>query len=62
MSEQSVPSLTELHARGAAQQPTYADPAALDAAVDRLRSLPPLVFAGECDDLKTKLAAVTRAA
>ncbi len=60
MSEQSVPSLTELHARGAAQQPTYADPAALDAAVDRLRSLPPLVFAGECDDLKTKLAAVTR--
>ncbi|GAB3250808.1 3-deoxy-7-phosphoheptulonate synthase class II [Alteromonas gracilis] len=60
MSEQSVPSLTDLHARGAAQQPTYDDPAALDAAVDRLRSLPPLVFAGECDDLKTKLAAVTR--
>lgn len=60
MSEQSVPSLTDLHARGAAQQPTYGDPAALDAAVDRLRSLPPLVFAGECDDLKTKLAAVTR--
>ncbi len=26
----------------------------------KLRSVPPLVFAGECDDLKTKLAAVSR--
>ena len=55
-----IPDLASLHAMGAAQQPTYADPAAMDAAVTRLRKLPPLVFAGECDDLKGKLAAVAR--
>ncbi len=43
---------------GPAQQPSYADPAAVEAAVTRLRKMPPLVFAGECDELKTKLAAV----
>src|SRR5262245_29244466 len=45
---------------GAVQQPTYLDRAAVDAAVTRLRTMPPLVFAGECDDLKEKLAAVSR--
>ena len=55
-----IPDLSDLHARGAAQQPSYADPAAVDAAVSRLRTAPPLVFAGECDDLKAKIAAVTR--
>jgi len=45
---------------GAVQQPTYADPAARDAAVQQLRRMPPLVFAGECDALRDKLAAVTR--
>ncbi len=45
---------------GAAQQPTYPDRAALGSAVERLRTMPPLVFAGECDDLTDKLAAVTR--
>ena len=45
---------------GAVQQPTYADPAARDAAVQKLRRMPPLVFAGECDALRDKLAAVTR--
>src|ERR1700712_1403873 len=45
---------------GPAQQPTYADPAAVEAAVARLRHMPPLVFAGECDELKDKLAAVAR--
>src|SRR3954453_21179190 len=44
----------------AAQQPAYPDAAAVDAAVARLRSFPPLVFAGECDRLKDKLAAVSR--
>lgn len=58
--QDAIPSLAELHARGAAQQPSYADPAAVDAAVARLRSFPPLVFAGECDRLKDKLAAVSR--
>src|SRR6478735_10894705 len=43
---------------GPAQQPSYADPAAVAAAVTRLRKMPPLVFAGECDELKAKLAAV----
>jgi 3-deoxy-7-phosphoheptulonate synthase len=54
------PSLDELHALDPQQQPTYPDPAAVDAVVERLRAVPPLVFAGECDDLKDKLAAVTR--
>ncbi|GAB3859649.1 3-deoxy-7-phosphoheptulonate synthase class II [Nocardioides maradonensis] len=56
----TVPSLEQLHAIGALQQPTYDDPAALAAVVDRLRTLPPLVFAGECDELKDKIAAVSR--
>jgi len=56
----SIPSLSDLHALGPAQQPTYADRAQVDAVVDRLRTMPPLVFAGECDDLKAKLAAVAR--
>ncbi|MQW76493.1 3-deoxy-7-phosphoheptulonate synthase class II [Nocardioides sp. dk4132] len=56
----SIPSLESLHAMGAAQQPTYPDRAALGSAVERLRTMPPLVFAGECDDLTAKLAAVTR--
>ena len=40
----------------AAQQPQWPDRAALDRAVSELRSLPPLVFAGECDNLKAKIA------
>jgi len=56
----SLPSLEQLHAIGAKQQPTYDDPAALAAAVARLRTLPPLVFAGECDELKAKIAAASR--
>lgn len=56
----TIPSLEALHALGPAQQPTYPDPAAVDAAVARLRTMPPLVFAGECDELKHKIAAVTR--
>jgi 3-deoxy-7-phosphoheptulonate synthase len=55
-----IPSLEQLHAIGAAQQPTYDDPAAVAAAVARLRTLPPLVFAGECDELKAKIAAASR--
>src|SRR5919206_175580 len=45
---------------GAAQQPNWPDRDALDAAVARLRKVPPLVFAGECDELKGKLAQVAR--
>ncbi|GHJ58151.1 phospho-2-dehydro-3-deoxyheptonate aldolase [Nocardioides sp. OK12] len=56
----AIPDLESLHARGAAQQPSYPDRAAVDAAVTKLRTMPPLVFAGECDDLTDKIAAVTR--
>jgi 3-deoxy-7-phosphoheptulonate synthase len=55
-----IPDLASLHALGPAQQPSYPDRAAVDTAVARLRTMPPLVFAGECDDLKAKLAAVAR--
>ncbi|WP_426244168.1 class II 3-deoxy-7-phosphoheptulonate synthase [Nocardioides sp. LHG3406-4] len=56
----TVPTLEQLHAMGARQQPSYPDRAAVDAAVARLRTVPPLVFAGECDELKEKIAAVSR--
>lgn len=56
----TVPDLAALHAMGAAQQPTYPDADAVAENVARLRRMPPLVFAGECDDLKAKLAAVAR--
>jgi 3-deoxy-7-phosphoheptulonate synthase len=56
----TVPTLEQLHAIGAKQQPSYPDRAAVDSAVSRLRTMPPLVFAGECDDLKSKMAAVSR--
>ena len=55
-----IPDLAALHALGAAQQPNYPDQTAVEAAVARLRSFPPLVFAGECDELTAKLAAVSR--
>ena len=56
----SIPTLEQLHALGPLQQPTYPDRGAVDAAVARLKKAPPLVFAGECDDLMDKIAAVTR--
>lgn len=56
----SIPSLEDLRAIGAAQQPTYPDLDARDRAVETLRKMPPLVFAGECDALRDKLAAVSR--
>jgi 3-deoxy-7-phosphoheptulonate synthase len=40
----------------AAQQPPWADADQLRAALDELSALPPLVFAGECDVLGTRLA------
>ena len=46
----TIPDLATLHALGLAQQPTYPDSAAVDSAVTRLRTMPPSVFAGECDD------------
>jgi 3-deoxy-7-phosphoheptulonate synthase len=60
VSTSSIPDLAALHAMGPAQQPTYADPEAVAAAVAKLRTQPPLVFAGECDDLTAKIGAVAR--
>jgi 3-deoxy-7-phosphoheptulonate synthase len=58
VSTSQVPSLEALHALSPLQQPTYADADALADVIGRLRKLPPLVFAGECDELRTKMAAV----
>jgi len=55
-----IPTLDALHRRGAAQQPRWPDPDARDVVVERLRRQPPLVFAGECDALKERLASVAR--
>src|SRR5215472_15316824 len=46
-------------ARPAAQQPDWPDPSRLEAVTNELAGLPPLVFAGECDLLTERLAAVT---
>jgi 3-deoxy-7-phosphoheptulonate synthase len=55
-----VPTLDDLWALGPKQQPQWPDQAALAGVVDGLRKLPPLVFAGECDELRGKIAAVSR--
>lgn len=44
----------------AAQQPEWPDSAALAQAQEILKTLPPLVFAGECDELTQKLAQAER--
>jgi 3-deoxy-7-phosphoheptulonate synthase len=46
--------------RPAAQQPDWPDPAAVKAVTREIARLPPLVFAGECDSLKERLATVAR--
>ncbi len=54
----TVPPLDDLHALGKVQQPTYQDADQLAAVLGQLRKLPPLVFAGECDELRESLAEV----
>lgn len=44
----------------AAQQPSWSDTDALSAATAELRTYPPLVFAGECDNLRERLASAAR--
>jgi 3-deoxy-7-phosphoheptulonate synthase len=56
----TIPDLASLRALAPSQQPVYPDAAAVDAAVARLRTLPPLVFAGECDELTAKLGDVAQ--
>lgn len=53
-----MPSLEQLRAMNPVQQPTYGDQAAVDDVVANLRKLPPLVSAGECDQLRSQLASV----
>ena len=54
----AIPELSELYRLSAAQQPDWPDAAQLQQVVERLRTLPPLVFAGECDGLRERLAGV----
>ena len=54
-----APTPASWRARAAAQQPEWPDPDKLAAVTAELSSLPPLVFAGECDLLTERLAAVT---
>jgi 3-deoxy-7-phosphoheptulonate synthase len=44
----------------AAQQPDWPDPGRLQAVTGELAGMPPLVFGGECDVLRQRLAAVAR--
>ena len=53
-----VPTLDALHALNPRQQPAYPVPAEVAEVVARLRTLPPLVFAAECDALRAKMASV----
>ena len=58
-SEESAP-WESWRSKRALQQPSYPDPEALDSLLAELRRQPPLVFAGEVDDLRTNLAAASR--
>jgi len=53
-----VPALDSLRAREPLQQPSYGDAAELAEVIARLRKLPPLVFAAECDALRGKMSSV----
>ena len=55
---QPIPTLEELQSRQPLQQPSYADQARLAGVIGELRRRPPLVFAGECDELREKIADV----
>ncbi|HEY1238270.1 MAG TPA: 3-deoxy-7-phosphoheptulonate synthase class II [Solirubrobacterales bacterium] len=59
MSTQSI-ELDAWRTLPAAQRPDWPDPARVRAVETELADLPPLVFAGECDLLRERLAAVAR--
>jgi 3-deoxy-7-phosphoheptulonate synthase len=56
----SVPSFASWRGLPAEQQPDWPDPQRLEEVTAELAGLPPLVFAGECDVLRERLAAVAR--
>jgi 3-deoxy-7-phosphoheptulonate synthase len=55
-----APLLDSWRGQPAPQQPDWPDPARVDEVLAELAALPPLVFAGECDLLRARMAAVTR--
>mgnify|MGYP001091124819 FL=1 len=62
MLDQTAPpeDLDAWRTRPAVQQPEWPDPDRVRAVVAELKAQPPLVFAGECDVLRERLAAATR--
>ncbi|MFI9778632.1 class II 3-deoxy-7-phosphoheptulonate synthase [Streptomyces sp. NPDC051956] len=58
--DRNVTALDSWRRLPAAQQPDWPDPHALKTVVAELAEYPPLVFAGECDQLRDKLAQVAR--
>ncbi len=60
MTTETEADLDRWRALPAVQQPEWPDRARLDAVAAELAGQPPLVFAGECDQLKERLAAVAR--
>src|SRR4029453_14780873 len=55
-----VPTLKALHALNPLQQPGYSSPQDVAEVIGKLRTLPPLVFAAECDKLRAKMASGPR--
>lgn len=60
MTFSAVPELDSYRTLEAKQQPQWSDPAAVQAASAELAEQPPLVFAGEVDRLRERLAAAAR--
>ncbi|MDN6487625.1 MAG: 3-deoxy-7-phosphoheptulonate synthase, partial [Ancrocorticia sp.] len=58
--EETLAAISQWREKPAQHQPAWPDPAALEDAVAYLRSLPPLVFAGEADQLTSEMAAASR--
>ncbi|MGO1885487.1 MAG: class II 3-deoxy-7-phosphoheptulonate synthase [Citricoccus sp.] len=54
------PGLDDWRSKPISQQPSWEEPAELEAALAELSSAPPLVFAGEVDQLRAQLAAAAR--
>ncbi|MDR0836790.1 MAG: 3-deoxy-7-phosphoheptulonate synthase class II [Propionibacteriaceae bacterium] len=54
-----IPTLEELHRFAWLQQPEYPDASVAAETYAHLHTLPPLVFAGECDDLRNQLSQVS---
>ncbi|WP_318245008.1 class II 3-deoxy-7-phosphoheptulonate synthase [Brevibacterium gallinarum] len=59
-SEETITGLDAWRSMSPRQQPTYEDADELAAVLERLRSVPPLIFAGEADKLTERIAAASR--